>query len=402
MICRICKNKTTELLDLGSMPPANSLLEPDAQSKLEKYPLVLDFCDSCFNLPLRDCLGADDLYSHYLYTTPKSSILKEHYSKLISFLVENDYLTLDTNLLEIGSNSGEFLKVVKPFVKNVLGVDPATDVANKANDNGIKTIVDFFGADSIPNISRLMPKPDLIIGRHSLAHNCDAHELMSSAYELLAEDGVLVIENAYALDTITNTEFDQIYHEHMFYYSLRSLEELLSKSSMHLINCMESPIHGGSMIFVAAKKSSGHYYSDRLLKSKRNESLLFTSERIRQFANDSIELSLQLKSLLKKLRAEGKVVYCYGATAKGSTLINFSKITKEEVKCCIDSTPEKQGKVMAGSEIPIFNEQFAIENPPDFFLLTAWNYKDEIIKKYRENSSCNAKFIVPIPNLDIL
>lgn len=402
MICRICEKKTLELLDLGLMPPANFLLESGTQNELRKYPLILDFCENCFNLQLRSCLNADELYRNYVYTTPNSSILKEHYSNLIRFLSQNDYVNLQANVLEIGSNSGDFLKTIGPYVKDILGIDPANDIAKKANDRGITTIINFFGPESIQDISNIMPEINLIVGRHCLAHNCDPHILIRSAYELLEKDGVLVIENAYALNTIANTEFDQIYHEHMFYYSLKSVDELLNKNGMQLVNCMESPIHGGSMVFVAVKKTSGHRVSDALLKYKYIESLLFTSDRIKRFANDSINLSKQLKSLLERLRADGKNVYCYGATAKGSTLLGFSKISNELVTCCIDSTPEKQGKVMAGSNIPIFNEQYAIDNPPDFFLLTAWNYKAEIVQKYRRATDANSIFIIPFPTIHMV
>jgi len=402
MKCRICEGETEEVLDLGEMPPANSLLPQDSKIKLSNYPLVLDYCDNCKNLQLRECLNEKELYENYLYVTPNSPSLKTHYSKLIEFMRKNDYISNKTRLLEIGSNSGEFLKEIKSSVLSILGIDPAKKISEKANSEGIETINDFFGQRSLKKLKKYNDKYDLIIGRHCMAHNCDVRSLISTVFEIMDDNGVLVIENAYAANTINNVEYDQIYHEHMFYFSISSIENLLKINNMRLINCMTSSVHGGSIVFFAVKEQSKHKEVDELKNYKYKEGLVLSKESVYHFASRAKTNSIKLKKLIDKIKADGKSIYCYGASAKGSTLLNHANITSNEIDYCIDNTPEKQNKLMAGCNIPIKDEDFLMENPPDFILLTAWNYKDELVRKYRNNSSATTIFIVPIPDINLI
>lgn len=398
--CRICGAATREILDLGSTPPAN-LLKTSRDQQQESFPLVLEWCESCGNVQLRDCLSAETLYRDYLYVTPDSSMLEEHYEYLTSYLESNDYLNADAFVLEVGSNAGFFLKHLQPRVRDVLGIDPAEKIVAMANDAGVPTVCDFFNAESAKRAAAEHGKPDLIVARHCMAHNESPHEMIAGAAAVLADDGYLVIENAYLLNTIENTEFDQIYHEHMFYYSISSMKHLLGMHGMQLVDTMMTLVHGGSIIFVA-KLGTGEPMRDTARQYEARERLALNAETFRRFAERTDEIRQSLRTLVSDLNGGGSTIYTYGATAKGNTLLNYVGLTHEDIPYCVDSTPIKHGRFLPQSNIEIISEQQAASNPPDYFLLTAWNYQDEIIKKVRNSGNYTSKFIVPIPFVRIV
>ncbi|MGH2906451.1 MAG: class I SAM-dependent methyltransferase [Solirubrobacterales bacterium] len=400
MACRICEAEVHEILDLGATPPAN-LLKSAPEVEQESYPLVLEWCESCGNVQLRDTLSAEELYRDYLYVTPRSSMLSEHYSYLSNYLQTNDYLKDDAFVVEVGSNAGYFLEHLRPKVGQVLGVDPAENIVAEANANGIPTVCDFFNAESAAKIAEQHGKPQMIAARHCMAHNPTPHEMVSAAASLLAEDGYFVIENAYVLNTVENTEFDQIYHEHMFYYSIQSMKKLLSLHGMQLVDTLMSLVHGGSIIFVA-KLGSGEAPSDTVHQYEAREKLFLNADSFARFAQHTSEIKDGLRTLISELNDEGKTIYSYGATAKGNTLLNYVGLSNADIKYCVDSTELKQGLTLPKSNIEIISEETAAADPPDYFLLTAWNYEDEIVTKVRKAGNYKSKFIVPIPFIRIV
>src|SRR2546428_2019366 len=256
MTCRICSSATRTLLDLGESPLANALkASPDQPD--ESYPLVLEQCDRCGNVQLRDCVDAHALYSHYLYMTPDSPSLTRHYAVLERHLADRGVIRPEAAVLEIGSNTGAFLRHLQPHVGRVMGVDPAANICRIANASGIETVCDFFDAGSAATLKDRFGHPDLIVARHCFAHNRDPHEMLRGVTTLLDPQGHFLIENAYLLNTIENNEFDQIYHEHMFYYSIRSMQALLARHGMHIVDVLLVPVHGGSIVFLTKKALPG-------------------------------------------------------------------------------------------------------------------------------------------------
>jgi novobiocin biosynthesis protein NovU/D-mycarose 3-C-methyltransferase len=400
MACRICGAATEIILDLGKSPPANAItISPDVV--LDTYPLVLEWCTTCANLQLRDCLESADLYRNYLYVTPKSETLSKHYDYLQNYLKSRGYIKSDSFVLEVGSNAGLFLKHIKQNVGRVLGIDPAENICRLAVESGIDTICDFFSQESSDAIAEVHGRPDLIVARHCFAHNCDPHPLIAGAASLLGEGGHLVVENAYALNTIENNEFDQIYHEHMFYFSIRSMARLLNLHGMHLVDVVMSLVHGGSAIFVA-KLSRDAHISESMEQYLTRETHFMTRSALERFASNAQIIGENLRSLVYDLYGAGKRIYTYGATAKGNTLLNYVGLTRSVITACVDSTPLKQGKFLPQSGIPIISEEEGVKQPPDYYLLTAWNYKEEIIAKVRDGGNFHSKFIIPIPFVHIL
>jgi protein-L-isoaspartate O-methyltransferase len=399
MSCRICTANTKEVLDLGESPPANSLV-PSADTDQTAYPLVLEWCDTCGNIQLRDCLDADVLYSDYLYVTPVSPMLSKHYEYLTNFLLQNNYLASDSNVMEIGSNAGYFLDHIKDKVGGIVGVDPAQQIAEMATASGIPTVVDFFNEQSAIRVAAEHGTPNLVVARHCLAHNEWPQEMVKGAAAVLEDGGYFVVENAYAMNTIENTEFDQIYHEHMFYYSIRSMTEMLKRHGLTLVDVTMSLVHGGSVIFVA-RKGDGTT-SEAVRRYAQREELFLNDARFENFAEKTADIKASLIQLVDQLKEKGQTIYTYGATAKGNTLLNYVGLTRDQIPYCVDNTEMKQGKFLPKSGIEIISEEAALENPPDYFLLTAWNYQDEIITKVRAAGNYESQFIVPIPFVRIV
>lgn len=399
MDCRICSSPTKEILDLGSSPPANSLHETRGVDQ-PSYPLVLEWCESCNNVQLRDCLPADVLYEHYLYVTPRSPMLEEHYEYLGNFLLNHSYINPDSTVFEIGSNAGYFLESLKPKVKGVVGIDPAREIGEMANANGITTVIDFFNEESAKGAAAEYGSPDMVIARHCLAHNEWPQDMIKGAAAVLDEGGYLTIENAYVMNTVENIEFDQVYHEHMYYYSISSMTEMLKRHGFTLVDVMMSLVHGGSIIFVARK--GGGEPSEAVDRYRSREQLFLNGETFARFAKRTDEIRTQLREQIDKLTAAGNSVYTYGATAKGNTLLNYVGLNYEQIPYCVDSTELKQGKFLPKSDIEVISEEAAAESPPDYYLLTAWNYQKEIISKVRAGGNFDSQFIVPIPFVRIV
>ena len=401
MACRICKAQTRRILDLGESPPANAFNDAPTFAQAS-FPLVLEVCVACGNLQLHDCMDAQVLYRNYLYTTPDSQTLRTHYEKLYAYLAQRAYLRPDSFVLEVGSNSGLFLQYLKPRVARVLGIDPAANICDVARAAGIDTLCDFFAGAAANAIRASYGVPDAIVGRHCFAHNCDPHIMIAAAAQLLADTGSLIIENAYALNTIENNEFDQIYHEHMFYYSIRSVTALLALHGLFLADVFLSPVHGGSIVFVARKQSSDGRAHESVAQHFQAERLRLTTAALERFSDSAVRIRTQLAALVTELATAGKSIYTYGASAKGNTLLNYVGLTHEYIRYCVDSTPVKQGKYLPKSNIEVVSEEYARAAPPDYFLLTAWNYEDEIISKVRRSGNHRSKFIVPIPDVRIV
>lgn len=401
MTCRICNNSTYMVLDLGSTPPANSFLS-SIEDKIENFPLVLEYCSSCSNLQLRDCLDSDKLYKNYYYVTPKSQTLDSHYSFFTNFLLAKNYLNSESSVVEVGSNIGDFLQHIKPYVRSIIGIDPAENIAAKANSLGIETICDFFSTAAADNIKKKYGSADTIIARHCFAHNASPHDLLQGVKLLMAPDGHVIIENAYAVNTIEGNEIDQIYHEHMFYYSIQSMSKALELNGLVLVDLFISQVHGGSISFVATHAENNPTVLDSVADYLSYEKTVLTKSKLLDFASSASKIKIELNALVKNILNEGKTIYSYGATAKGNTLLNFIGLNNESITYCVDSTEIKQGKFLPGSKIKIINEEEGLNNPPDYFLLTAWNYRDEIISKTRESGNYSSAFIVPFPELKIM
>lgn len=398
MSCRICGAGTETVLDLGSMPPANRLkAKPDSPET--PYPLVLEFCKTCWNLQLGHCVDESELYDSYFYTTPPSASLNAHYDFLLHHVFENGYVARDGHLVEFGSNVGDFLLAARGSVGAVLGVDPARNICEIARGRGVETLCGYFNVDMARTIARERGAADMIVARHCVAHNRNPHKMIGGIDALLKNDGVFLMENAYGLETLLKSEYGQIYHEHMFYFTVHAVQHLLSMHGMRLIDVQTAPVHGGSAVFFAAREGSRHSARPTVEAMLRHERTVFATPVLADFASQVRDRKTEILSLLADLTKAGKRIWMYGASAKASTFVNYLGVDERLVSQCADSTPIKVGRYIPGTGIRICDEGEAIAAQPDYFLVTAWNYADEIIAKVRRAGNRHTGFIIPHPDV---
>lgn len=400
--CRFCGAETFEILDFGNLPLANTL-PSDKSVVVDTYPTVVNICSSCSTAQLNYCTDLDVLYKEYAYITPQSPMLTEHYQTIINHLVDQHSLEKSANVLEIGSNIGHFLKHLKPYVKSILGVDPAQNIVKMANQDGIPTRCDYFDSSSAEDIEKLSGVKDLIVSRHCFAHNEEPWKMLEGVDKLLGDEGVFVIENAYFPDTVKLMEFDQVYHEHMYYYNLRAIQQITRKFGFKLIDCLHSDIHGGTMLYVIKRQSAQGEISKMALQYLEFEKDMHQMNYYEKFITGIQKNIIEIQNTINNILSQGKSISVYGASAKSATLLNFLGVDSSMISYAVDSSITKQGRYIPLTGIKIISEeQQAQMNTPDYYLLTIWNYKDEIIKKVRESGNLTSRFIIPHPTLEIV
>lgn len=398
--CRICKsNNLQTFLDLGMQPLANSFITKEEIEKEQFFPLDVCFCRECGLVQLRHLPKPEAMFNtNYAYIPSTSITMQRHFSELAKELCKKLKLSQKALVVDIGSNDGLLLEFFKREGMNVLGIDPSKNVAELAEKRGVKTITSFFNQRVAKEIVENHGKAELILGTNVFAHVQDLHEFMKGISELLSEEGFYVIEHPYLLDLIKNKEFDTIYHEHASYFSIKPLLRLFKEYDMEIIEVQKINIHGGSIrVFVRKKGINKVDTSINELVSLEEKFGLYNEETYRKFASDVELIRNKLLDLLKKIKKDGKKIIGYGAPAKGTVLLNYCKIGKELLEYIVDSVPYKQGKYSPGMHIPIFPENKLSEDNPDYALVLAWNFAEEIKRKNTEFRKRGGKFIIPIP-----
>jgi SAM-dependent methyltransferase len=400
--CRICDSaRVRSVIDLGEMPLANRLKDaPDAPEK--RFPLEVEFCDDCGNLQLTHCVDAADLYDDYLYVTPSSATLEAHNVNLFYHMRAHGYLPEDAFLLEFGSNVGHFLKYGQSQVGRVLGIDPARAIVEMARARGVPSICAYFGPETAQKTAAEHGAAHIVAGRHCAAHNADPHALVTGARLALTDDGVFLMENAYGLNTILAGEIGQIYHEHMYYYTARSVQKLFQRNGLELIDLLYADnVHGGSMVFFGAPAGTRPVRPIVEATIARERAIL--NDALLDLLPATLERwRAETRALLDRFHAGGRSVWMYGGSAKAATFINAVGITEADIPYCADSTPEKLGRFLPGTGIEIRSESEAIAARPDYYLVTAWNYRNELIAKVRAGGNLHSGFAVPFPEVQVI
>ena len=400
--CRICgSSQTRGVIDFGNMPLANRLKDnPDAEER--RFPLAVEFCRDCCNLQLAHFMDPADLYDDYLYITPSSATLDAHNVNLFYHIRAQGYLPEKAFLLEFGSNIGHFLKYAQTQVSRVLGIDPAHAIVDMANARGIPSICDFFGPEVATRTAAEHGAAHIVVGRHCAAHNPDPHALVTGARLAMAEDGIFVMENAYGLNTILNGEIGQIYHEHMYYYTAAAVRELFARNGLDLIDLLYADkVHGGSMVFFGAPAGTRRIRSIVDATIARERAIL--SDALLDLLPMTLERwRTKTRALLNRFAKDGRSIWMYGGSAKAATFVNAVGISADDIAFCADSTPEKIGKFLPGTGIEIRTEDEAIAARPDYFLVTAWNYCNELIQKVRAGGNTHSGFAVPFPEVQVI
>lgn len=404
--CRICKNKKLEkILNLGEMPLANAFLDKNQLSQKEiSYPLRVVWCKLCGLLQIDEIVPPEILFRNYIYVSGTSEALRKHFEDLATEVVNNFKLNSESLVIDIGSNDGTLLKEFKKFGLKVIGVEPAVNIAKIAEENGIKTINDFFSEDIAKKIVRENGKAEAITATNVVAHTNDLDSLLKGVSYLLKDDEVFVIEVPYLVDLLENVEFDTVYHEHLSYFAVRPLKRLFERHDLKIVNVERVTIHGGTIRVFVSKKKSRYNISKNV-----NELILLEKKKkmhevtvYKNFAGQVKKLKEDLVSLLQKLKSENKKVIGYGAAAKGNTLLNYYNIGPELIEFIADLSPMKQNKFTPGTNIPVYGPDQIYKAKPEYMLILAWNFADEIMRQQSKFKEMGGKFIIPVPEVRII
>ena len=405
--CRSCGSTDLELvLDLGATPLANSLPTTQGGAAELRYPLDLVFCGACSLVQITETVPPDQLFSEYLYFSSFSDTMLAHARELVGRLVSDRKLGAGALAVEIASNDGYLLQYYKQAGVPVLGIEPARNVARVAiegaRDSHRRRVLRApAGRATLASEGK---RADLLHANNVLAHVADLRGFVAGIRDLLAEDGVAVLEFPYLGDMIDHCEFDTIYHEHLCYFSLAALDHLFARSGLKAIKVERLAIHGGSLLLQVARAEAPRAADPSVaaLLAEETKRGMTTAAFYRGFAQRVLDLKADLRALLAKLKSEGRRIAAYGAAAKGSTLLNTFGIGRETLDFVADRSTYKQGRFMPGVGIPIVPPERLAEQMPDFTLLLTWNFADEILKQQAEYRRKGGKFIIPVPEVRIV
>lgn len=389
--CAICGNGEIDtIVNLGEVPLAGNFPTKDELNIVKKYNLSLQFCNKCKLVQTDSIIDSDTLFKDYRYM---SSIgLTRHFSE-VALMYKNRFdLNSTHRILEIGSNDGVLLKPLMDLKLNVVGIEPAVNIAKFAINNGCNVVNDYFNEENAKKYFN--DKFDLIISNNCFAHIDDIKSIVSGVKYSLKEDGHFVIEVHYLKNLIDELQYDFIYHEHLYYYSLNSLHNLFSQFDMTIIDYTEFNIHSGSIrVYV---KNSKLPLNNKVLERLEFENKIGLTD-ISYFMNFGLRIDTHIKSIqekIKSLKDNGKKIAGYGASGRGNMLINVCQLTHNDIDYIVDESPERLNRFIPISNIPIVDKNKLIEDTPDYIFVFAWNYFKDIKMKI-DNMGINVNYILP-------
>lgn len=392
-------------VDLGMQPLCESFLSLDKLNQMEPfYPLHVYICDNCFLVQLEEYVAPENIFGEYAYFSSYSDSWLRHAKNYTDIIVEKLSLGEANLVVEIGSNDGYLLQYFYERGIPVLGVEPASNVAEAAKKKGIPTLVQFFNAKMAKELANNGKQADLIIGNNVLAQVPDLNGFVEGLKILLKSHGVITIEFPHLLRLIERNQFDTIYHEHFSYFSLTTIIKVFTAHGLEVYDVEELPTHGGSLRIYARHSSNAKIHvSPRVeeLKTREVTEGLTSIERYLTFSENVKETKRRLLEVLIKLKRSGKSIAGYGAPGKGNTLLNYCSIRTDFLDYTVDRNPYKHGKYLPGSHIPIYPPEKILQSKPDYVMILPWNLKDEIMDQMNFIGDWGGKFIVPIPKVKI-
>lgn len=398
--CRSCGSSSlSPVLDLGETPLADRLVPPSELDEPElRFPLNVVFCSDCTMVQITETVRPEILYTdaYPYYSSFSPTVVEYARQNAVARIAELD-LGADSLAIEIASNDGYLLKNYIEAGVPVLGVDPAQGPAASAESIGVPTVCEFFTDQLAERLAAEGKQADVIHGNNVLAHVEDINGFVSGVARLLKPHGVAVFEAPYVKSLVEGLEFDTIYHEHHCYFSVTALDRLFRRHRLFLHRIEHLPVHGGSLrMFVGATEDQDESVRNAL--ADESTSGMVSGAFYRKFAEHVCALKADLTALIGDLKRQGKSVAAYGAAAKGATLLNFCGLSVDEIDFVVDRNVHKHGSFMPGSRIPIRPPSALAEDQPDYALLLAWNYADEVMAQQSEYRSAGGRFIIPVPS----
>ncbi|PHQ80477.1 MAG: SAM-dependent methyltransferase [Coxiella sp. (in: Bacteria)] len=399
--CRLCRSHNLhKVFDLAPTPPANAFVDKSAlDTKQTCYPLDVYQCGDCAHVQLRTVINPDILFKNYVYVSGTSPVFVKHFDDYAQQLIAHYALSQDDLVVDIGSNDGTLLNAFKTRGLSVLGIDPATAIANKATADGIDTWPEFFNETTVRRILECKSKPKLICANNVFAHTDGLIEFVKNVKQLLADDGIFVFEVSYLVDVYENTLFDMTYHEHLAYHSVIPLQKLFHSEGLELIDTQSINTHGGSLRGIVQHQGGPHTQTPRVAEFIANEKTLKLDhvETLQRFGDNIDQIKQQLNTKLRALKAQGKKIIGYGAPAKATTLMYHFGLDASILDFIVDDSPLKQHLYTPGLHIPVLPSSAIAEHKPDYILILAWNFADSIIEKNKHLYDLGCQFITPLP-----
>jgi SAM-dependent methyltransferase len=403
--CIVCGGAAVDqFLDLGETALANKFLTVKELSQQEVvYPLRTGFCHTCGHVQLMEAVPPSAMFEDYLYISSASDTLKAHLYDLSDLLAERYHLTGEDLVIDIGCNDGTLLQGFRRHGVRTLGVDPAANLAELTRANGIERYVGFFNSETAKTISDKWGQAALITATNTFPHIPDLADFIDGIKNALAPGGVFVIEAHYLVDLLEQGAFDTIYHEHVSYWALGPMTSLFAQHDMEVVQVERMPLHHGQLRVAVQRCGDGgaHASVAELLAMERALGInqFATYQR---FAQQTHQLKVDLHRTLKDLRAQRRQVVGYGAPAKGNTLLGFLEIGPELVPYIADRSPLKQGLYTPGTHILVVPPERLLADQPDYVLLLAWNFAEEVMAQQVEYQRRGGRFIMPVPHVQIL
>jgi len=385
------------------MPLSDGLRRPEELSATENhYPLEAAFCKSCSLVQILEEVDPEELFCRdYPYFSSFTESLLAHSRSNVEDLISSRNLDSQSFVVEIASNDGYLLQHFVELGIPVQGIDPAQGPAQAAMDKGVPTINEFFTQQLADTLVAQGLRADVVVANNVLAHVPDLNGFVAGLATLIREDGTTSIEAPYVRDLIDGCQFDTIYHEHLCYFSVTSIQKLFARHGLHLNRVRHLPIHGGSLRYYASPTPDPDGSVERYLEEERRLGL-DTAAYYAGFGSRVQELRTNLRGLIDDIQRRGQSVAAYGAAAKGAIMLNYAGLDERDLRFCVDRNTFKQGKFMPGVAIEILDPKVILDLMPDYLLILPWNFKEEIMAQQSEYQARGGRFIIPSPTPHIV
>jgi len=405
--CRFCGQGLRHVfVDLGLSPLANSYLSAeDLNQEERRYPLRVYVCGDCLLVQLEAWETPENIFGDYAYFSSYSDSWLRHAENYVAEMVRRFRIGPAQQVVEVASNDGYLLQYFRERGVPVLGIEPARNVAEAARAKGIPTQSVFFGEETARDLRSQGIVADLLVGNNVLAHVPDLNDFVEGIRIALADHGVVTMEFPHLMRLMDDCQIDTIYHEHYSYFSFLAVEKVFGAHGLAVFDVEQLPTHGGSLRIYAQHRNSGRHSQTARVAELRHREVRENFGRLEHylsFGRRAEFIKRQLREFLEVARRSGKRVACYGAPAKGNTLLNYCGIGTELIDYTVDRSPHKQGRYLPGSHIPIYAPEKIMETRPDYILILPWNLRDEILTQMGGARAWGAQFIIPIPKPTVL
>ena len=404
--CRFCNSNLSKIFaDLGDSPLANSYLKEGDFVNEKFYPLCTYLCENCFLVQLDEIETPENIFSEYAYFSSFSTSWLKHAKDYVDMIIPK--LSLDENslVIEIASNDGYLLQNFTGKHIPVMGIEPAQNIAKSAIEKNIPTLIKFFDSHLAKDLVSKKKTADLIIGNNVFAHVPCLNDFVIGLKILLKPNGVITLEFPHLLQLMQNNQFDTIYHEHFSYFSLITAKKIFEYHGLKIFDVEELSTHGGSLRLYIT-----HFDNNQINKSTEVDLIIEKEKKFgltqintyENFSKNIIQIKINLLNFIEKAKKNSKTLVCYGAPAKGNTLLNYCGLSKTQIDYTVDKNPSKQNLFLPGTHIPIFSPEKIKETKPDFILILPWNLQEEILNELNYVKSWGCQFIISIPEVKVL